>query len=129
MRILSNGEICVKTQPYYMGLFNICVAAAFLTCSLQHVVDVLAAAAHQIYFAKSKHINIMYITMPIPLRLAMIEIKVEACHQTTGSASGHLYKWTSITFLIGVDSFVSKHRFDHSVCVCVCVQMRSMWRM
>ncbi len=112
-----------KPSPTIWGylIYVICVAAAFLTCSQQHVVDVLAAPTHQIYFAKTKCINIMYITMPIPLRVAMIELKVEACHQTTGSASGHLYKWTSFKFLIGVDSFVSKHRFDHSVCVCVCV--------
>ncbi len=59
----------------YFILYVICAAAVFLTCSQQHVVDVLAvvaslctcsaaAANQQIYYAKTKHINIvMYITM------------------------------------------------------------------
>ncbi len=63
---------------YIWGLFHtvyvICAAAVFLTCSQQHVVDVLAvvaslctcsaaAATQQIYSAKTKHTNIgMYIT-------------------------------------------------------------------
>ncbi len=59
-------------------------AAVFLICSQQHVVDVLAvaslstssaaAAAWQIYSAKTKYVNIvMYIiTMPIPLPLRVV---------------------------------------------------------
>ncbi len=55
-------------------IYVICAAAVLVTCSKQHVVDVLAvaslgtcsagAAVQQIYSAKTKHINIvMYITM------------------------------------------------------------------
>ncbi len=67
-------------------------AAVFITCSQQHVVDVLAvaslstssataaAAAWQIYSAKTKYVNIvMYlITMPIPLplRVVMTELSI-----------------------------------------------------
>ncbi len=62
-------------------------AAVFLTCSQQHVVDVLAvaslgtcsataAAAAADLFRQDKYINIvMYITMPIPQRVVMTEIK------------------------------------------------------
>ncbi len=72
---------------YFM--YVIFAAAVFLTCSQQHVVDVLAvaslgtcsataaaaAAVEQIYSAKTKYINIvMYITMPIPLRVVMTEM-------------------------------------------------------
>ncbi len=72
---------------YFM--YVIFAAAVFLTCSQQHVVDVLAvaslgtcsataaaaAAVEQIYSAKTKYINIvMYITMPIPPRVVMTEM-------------------------------------------------------
>ncbi len=76
-----------------MGVISyICAAEVFLTCSQKHVVDVLsvaslctrsaaaavaaaAAAAKQIYSTKTKHINIViYITMPIPSRVVMIEL-------------------------------------------------------
>ncbi len=67
-------------------IYVICAAAVFLTCSQQHVVDILAvaslgtcsaaAAALQICSAKTKHISIvMYITMSIPPRVVVIEIR------------------------------------------------------
>ncbi len=68
-------------------MYVICAAAVFLTCSQQHVVVVLAvaslsacsataaAAALQIYFTKTKYINIvMYIIMQITPRVVMTEI-------------------------------------------------------
>ncbi len=50
----------------------ICAAAVFLTCSQQHVVDVLAVAS---LGTKTKYINfVMYIIMQITLRVVMTEL-------------------------------------------------------
>ncbi len=69
---------------YFM--YDIFAAAVFLTCSQQHVVDVLAVASlgtcsdtAAAYSAKTKYIIIvMYITMPIPPRVVMTEILFSA---------------------------------------------------
>ncbi len=74
-----NGFV-VQGHIWGYFIYVICAAAAFLTCSQQRVVD---------------------FTIPIPLRVDMIELtvdfrehsrlmkEVEACHQTTVSALGH----------------------------------------
>ncbi len=60
-------------------MYVIFAAAVFLTCSKQHVVDILAVASLSTCLgtAKTKYFNIaiyLHIIMPIPPRVVMTEL-------------------------------------------------------
>ncbi len=111
---------------YFM--YVICAAAVFLTCSQQHVVDVLAvaslsscsaaAAVKQIYSTKTKYINIvLYITMTIPPRVVMTELILhhpKAFVKTTDCISAFLY----LTFLCRLIVHYGHWGFPILFCLC-----------
>ncbi len=64
-----------------LGLFIYvtCVAAVFLTCLQQHVVDVLAVASSRSIPPRPNNI-FMYIAMPIHPRVVMTEIRIHVSY-------------------------------------------------
>ncbi len=75
------GDSCML----YIGVISyvISAAVAFLTRSQQHVVNVLAVVSwYYSSSSKTKHINIvMYITIPNPQRVVMIEMILDGTYQ------------------------------------------------